>query len=221
MKDFQVINAFHLKILAIVTMLIDHIGMIFFPNVMLFRIVGRVAFIIFAFLLVEGTQHTGNFEKYLLRLLLWAFLSEIPYDIARSGSYFYWEAQNIFWTLFIGVLGVHLIQQAQSIFLQSLIVVLTFVVIDLVKADYGIYALCVIYTFFLLRKKIYYSLILVQLISVVASFSGYGFQYFAFLGLCPILLYNGKQGKKTGNIFYTFYAIHLIFFSIIRYYLPT
>lgn len=100
MKDFQVINAFHLKILAIVTMLIDHIGMIFFPNVMLFRIVGRVAFIIFAFLLVEGTQHTGNFEKYLLRLLLWAFLSEIPYDFARSGSYFYWEEQNIFWTLF-------------------------------------------------------------------------------------------------------------------------
>ena len=80
MKKF--LSNFDLKILAIITMTIDHIGAIVYPNIDIFRIIGRVSFPIFAFLLVEGFKHTSNKLKYFLRLILFAIITQPIYDYA-------------------------------------------------------------------------------------------------------------------------------------------
>lgn len=109
-----------LKLIAVVTMLIDHIGAAVIWNLFsvvtaedydvleqvyhIFRNIGRTAFPIFVFLLVEGFFHTHSRKKYFGRLALSALLSEIPYDMAFHGMFPYWEDQNVFWTFCIGFL---------------------------------------------------------------------------------------------------------------------
>ena len=100
----KVLNTFTLKMIAIVSMLIDHVGYIFFPEVMLFRIIGRISFPIFAYVLAEGVYYTKDITKYMLRLGTFALLSEIPYDLAIMGSVLEFSHQNVFFTLFFGVL---------------------------------------------------------------------------------------------------------------------
>ena len=102
------LDSFQLKWIAIITMLIDHVGAIFFPGNLVFRYVGRIAFPIFCFQLVEGFFHTRNIEKYMLRLGIFAIISEIPYDLAFRGNILDFEHQNVFFTLFLGILMLYL-----------------------------------------------------------------------------------------------------------------
>ena len=92
-----------LKITALITMIIDHYGAIFQGNIIIYRIIGRLAFPIYCFLLVEGYTHTSNIKKYASRLIAFAIISEIPFDLAFFGKIGF-EHQNIFFTLFIGCL---------------------------------------------------------------------------------------------------------------------
>jgi hypothetical protein len=87
-----------LKTLALFTMVIDHYGAIFQSDIIIYRIIGRLAFPIYCFLLVEGYFHTSNIKKYAARLLIFAFISEIPFDLAFFGHVGF-EHQNIFFTL--------------------------------------------------------------------------------------------------------------------------
>lgn len=117
-----------LKMTAIITMLIDHIGAVVLARLLIsgqgntwiyqlyfvLRTIGRIAFPIFCFLLVEGFKHTGNHKKYALRLFVFALISEIPFDLALSSSILELEYQNVFFTLFIGLLtisGFHVVQE--------------------------------------------------------------------------------------------------------------
>ena len=103
-----------LKNIACFTMLTDHFFAILFYNYMrlhpvngawdpqlekvyrMGRAVGRISFILFAYLIVEGVIYTGSRGRYLLRLFLFALLSEIPFDLAFSGKAVDWSAQNIY-----------------------------------------------------------------------------------------------------------------------------
>ena len=101
-KQQGLFNNFTLKMIAIISMLTDHVGCILFPDELIFRAIGRIAFPIFCFLVVEGFFHTRNTWNYLMRLCIFAILSEIPFDLAFFGKVFYLQKQNVFMTLALG-----------------------------------------------------------------------------------------------------------------------
>ena len=82
--------------IALVTMLIDHIGAIFYPDMIALRVIGRIAFPIYCFLLVQGFLHTSNLKKYMVRMGVFALLSEVPFDLARTGYWLDLGRQNVF-----------------------------------------------------------------------------------------------------------------------------
>ena len=91
-------SAFTLKLIALVTMIIDHVGAIFFPQFIWLRYIGRLSMPIYAFLLVQGYMHTRNFNRYALRMGIFALLSEVPYDLLFQGTWLEFQRQNILFT---------------------------------------------------------------------------------------------------------------------------
>ena len=169
-KSKKGISGSTLKIIAIVTMFIDHVGATIVQRELyngysvmaigiIMRLIGRLAFPIFCFLLVEGFLHTSNIKKYATRLFLFALFSEIPFDFAFYKAFFAWEHQNVFFTLFIGILvmfGVDFVRKKYKenkslrTLLVSLVIVVGMVVAELIKCDYaslGILVILVLYLF--------------------------------------------------------------------------
>src|SRR5699024_1545653 len=110
------LSNFDLKLIAIITMTIDHIGVVFgtlFYN--LLRAVGRLSFTIFAYLLTEGYVHTKSFSKYFFRILVLALISEVIYDYVFYGSFIYISANNIFFTLAVGLLTLFLLDKCKGL----------------------------------------------------------------------------------------------------------
>ena len=99
-----VMTAFVLKLIACLTMLIDHVGYIFFPRTYLLRFIGRIAFPIYCFQIVQGYRHTSNFRGYLGRVALFSLISEVCYDLAFHNTWFDPTDQNVYFTLFLGLL---------------------------------------------------------------------------------------------------------------------
>ena len=93
------ITSFALKWIGIVSMIVDHIGRMFFPDIWVFTAIGRLAFPIFALLTAVGFMYTANIFRYGIRLFLLALLSEPIFDYAFFGTFFYPDRQNVFFTL--------------------------------------------------------------------------------------------------------------------------
>lgn len=101
-------STFVLKLIAASSMLIDHIGYLFFDDMQWLRIVGRLAFPIFAFLIVEGAVHTRDFKKYVMRLSVFALISEIPFNLAMRGRLIDTGGSNVLVTFVIGLICIAL-----------------------------------------------------------------------------------------------------------------
>lgn len=139
------LTAFHLKLIALATMIVDHIGVVLVP-VPFLRNIGRVAFPLYAFLIAEGCRHTRSRERYLLRLGLLALVSEIPFDLAfhswaadilSLAKIFHWAVDflnltNVFYTLFLAVFCIHIYEtlrrRGANIKLMSLIPAVLFLI---------------------------------------------------------------------------------------------
>lgn len=112
------LTGYHLKLIALITMFIDHIGAAFFPQVWFLRAIGRISFPIYVFLIAEGCRYTSDRFKYAMRLGLFALISEIPYDLALYPDYFklgglgrnFVEYTNVFYTLCMGVAAIQLFE---------------------------------------------------------------------------------------------------------------
>ena len=113
------ISAAMLHIIAMTFMLMDHLWATLLPAQDWLTCVGRLAFPIFAFMAVEGYFHTHDFKKYALRMLLFAVISEIPFDFMYGGTWFYPVHQNVIWTLLLGLLGINIIARSLPYFLSQ------------------------------------------------------------------------------------------------------
>lgn len=212
-----------LKWIAIVTMFIDHIGAFLlepllvnghlgnqFSGVnMVLRLVGRLSFPLFAFLLVEGFVHTRNIKRYLLRLGIFALLSEVPFDLAKEGVLLEFTYQNIFFTLFIGLLTITVFDQVkEEKYLKWLPLVIGMVLAEVFRTDYAAYGILVVFLFYYFRSN-------KELRNLVAGLLLLS-QATAIFALIPIHLYNGKRGQQNQSFFYLFYPFHLLFFFLIQ-----
>ena len=224
------LSNFDLKLIAIITMTIDHIGVVFgTPFYNLLRAVGRLSFPIFAFLLTEGYVHTKSFSKYFLRLLVLAVISEIIYDYVFFGSFIYRGANNIFFTLALGLLTLFLLDKSKSLIKRYfkdkvdlfiilpitylLIIVIMGLMGEFLNFSYGMLGILVISFFYLFKTNFPLVVISVSLSTLIL---GEGVQYFSLFSLILIYFYNQKLGKKSKLFFYLYYPLHILVLGFIK-----
>ncbi len=210
-KNFG-LDGFVLKSIAMVAMLIDHMGAVLFPQYLGMRMIGRIAFPIYCFLLVEGAMHTSDIRKYELRLFLFALVSELPFDLAFQGTIDF-NHQNVFFTLLLGVIGIDLAQRWKSKLNTILIFIILVIVAEFLRTDYGGSGIVFIFFYYLLYQK----KVIKQLAFVLENYLlyGSGVQIYASFAVLPMLLYNGKKGPSLKYVFYVFYPAHLLILYLI------
>lgn len=218
-----------LKIIACIAMLIDHMGLILFPKVLVLRFIGRLAFPIFAFLLAEGCFYTKNKLRHFLVLAGFAIIMQVVLFIATGMTAF-----SIFMHFSIAVGICHLIdltdkcfRKKQIILAVGFILIILFLLVGVVYVDnttsylrsnYGMYAVFIPVVMYLVRKYIkkfhlFVNVFLICLSMVVMHY----FYPYALYQLCGcfaaliVLLYNGKKGKfNLKYLFYIFYPLHMV-----------
>lgn len=236
------ITSFSLHIMAMLFMLCDHLwGTIISGNDWL-TCIGRLAFPIYAFMIVEGYFHTKNLKKYVHRLLLFAVLSEIPFNLAMGSRIFYPIHQNVLWAFLIAIGLIHWNEKVKekTILIRILTVIASIVIgyvsglvtfVDFYHA--GILTVLVFY-FFKGKKWWCYAAQLICLWYInVEMLSGFSYevtfahrtffltrQGFALGALIPIWLYRGTQGyhsKTWQYVCYAFYPVHLLILGIVKF----
>lgn len=202
------LHSFQLKWIAIITMLIDHTGAVLFPYEPGFRIIGRIAFPIFCFLIVEGFSHTKDVKRYMLRLFLFALLSEVPYDLAFHGRAWYPERQNVFFTLFLGVFLLYFLERSNETLLKFCAVFFIMYTAEFLCTDYGGRGILLITVYDVFREKKETAL------GAGAAWNLlYGWrkiQNYGILATFFLAFYNGKRGPNIKFFFYAFYPAHLL-----------
>ncbi len=261
---WQFVSGSTLKILALVTMIIDHIGASFLESLITawngglhprtaleklpflyfnwmgdyaklwdvywsLRLIGRLAFPIYCFLLVEGFRHTHDKKKYAQRLGIFALISEVPFDLAffgKPGTYL--DHQNVFWTLLFAFLAMWFLEKTAAVWAAEekkgrrvLIslgrvfgAIAIAVIAQLLNTDYGALGVACILILYGLRKR--------QLIQApVGAFCFWMTESFwtVPLAFVPVLFYNGKRGLRLKIFFYVIYPLHLLILGLLRVYL--
>ena len=239
-KNFE-LTAAVLHIIAMTLMLMDHLWATLLPAREWLTCAGRVAFPIFAFMAVEGYFHTRSFKKYILRMLLFAVLSEIPFDLMYGGTWFYPVHQNVLWTFLLGLLGVWLMEQVRKkgktwmyLLVCVLVVPAGLVLGTLCMVDYYGVGVLTVFVFYFLHGRKWWCFLgqlaalywlnvevlgglmyPVQLLGMEFELCQQGL---ALLALIPIWLYRGRQGyhsKPFQYLCYAFYPVHMLLLVVV------
>ncbi len=248
-ERFFCLSGAALKWIAMITMLIDHIGAVVmeyglyyqggaapFRRILaagngqwlyvlqrLMRMIGRPSFLLYSFLLVEGFIHTRSRKRYALQMLLFAFISEIPFDMAASNRIFHLGYQNVFFEFLIGLAVLTGMEQAQirgktPLAVEAgkiLSVALGCMAAVLIQSDYdyiGIIIIAAFYEFHESRSGRSLSAAVLGGLETLDLNYGVG-----ALAAVPIWFYNGKRGKQRFKyLFYWFYPVHLVVLVLIR-----
>ena len=227
-------------------MLSDHVGDAVISNFPILNLIGRIAFPIFAFQSVQGYMHTKDFKKYMFRLFVFAFISQIPFSLFLS-TYTKEFALNIFFTFLLGLLSLFLYDKCKNKFIGFLFVIINSIIGQLIKVDYGAFGILLIFNFYFFESefekicKVQYIKLfninisckkfLMAIMSTIICFVRY-IPYivkapsfityyilnwlFTSLSLIFILAYNQKQGPKIKYLFYIFYPWHLLILYFIH-----
>ena len=231
-----------LHIIAMIFMLCDHLWGTIIPGNDWLTCIGRISFPIFAFMIVEGYFHTKNLKKYVCRLMVFAVLSEIPFNLAMGSRIFYPIHQNVLWSFLISIGLISLNEKAkrtQKIWIQigtgGLTVLLGFIIGLVTMVDFYHAGILTVLVFYFFRERKWWSYI-GQLLCLwyinTELLGGLGYeihlfgqnyfilrQGFALFALIPIWLYRGKQGyhsKMLQYSYYAFYPLHLLILGIIK-----
>ena len=187
-------------------MLLDHIGAVFLPWPWL-RILGRLAFPIYCFLLCEGLRHTRSLHRYLLRLGVVGLLAEIPFDLLFYGELTFVH-QNVMFTLILGLLASVAVERLETPWQKAAAVVLTILAAELLGTDYGGIGVLLILTLAVGRD-----LRLWAVMMAVLFLAAGGVQIFGLLALIPIGLCSGRRtgwGRWWMNGFYPAHLVALL-----------
>lgn len=239
-KSFDVSSA-ALHIMAMAFMLLDHMWATVTPGNEWMTCIGRIAFPIFAFMIVEGYFHTRSFKKYMIRLLIFAVISEIPFDLMYEGAIIYPYHQNVIWTFLLSLLIIRAIEAVKTkhklwltILVSVLIVPIGMLLGTVAMLDYYGAGVAMVLTFYFFRGRKWWcyvgQLILMSWLNL-ELLGGYYYpvtifgrefeilqQGFAMLALIPIWLYKGRQGyhnKTFQYICYAFYPGHILILDIL------
>lgn len=215
-------NSFYLKIIACITMFLDHYARLFEPIIYPLTYIGRFAFPIFAFQASIGFERTKNFKKYLLRLLLFAIISQIPFYL------YFGQGINVIFTILFGILSIYfykLLTLKKLHILGFSSTILIAYLAEILKFDYGFYGVILIFVFYITRNS---------KILMTTSFAFLTIAFFVhklhthfnivyiyhliytLLAIIPILFYNKKEGRKTKFFLYIFYPLHIILLYLIK-----
>ena len=226
---YKILSGSALKCIALFTMIADHVGkhLMNGPGIVFLRIgqstlslrslmttAGRLAFPIYCFLLAEGFLHTHDRIKYGVNLLLFALISEIPWNLEHTGTLLY-AKQNVFFTLFLGFSGLCCIEGLRTKPRLQLAVLLALLLTAIfLKADYGVIGFGFILLLYLLRNQR-----ILQAVLGTCFLTGVS-RWVGGLAFIPINLYNGKRGFIRGPVlkyaFYAAYPLHLFVIYLIK-----
>ena len=260
-SHIQFLTGNSLKVIAVLSMVVDHLCKIIFQwllsnhwgvmvdngqmsweqfqkidNFIRFDLqsIGTIAFPLFCFLLAEGFQHTKNKKRYVGLMFIFALISEIPFDIGFFSQYsqmegtfpFYLKYQNVFFTLFLGLLTLVCLERLscksevrtdkiKSAILQVICVATLALVAELIRCDYGMQGILFISAFYICRNHRIYQVLLFLL--AYMGTTGNQPPLCTLLACLLILLYNGKRGKlKLKYFFYVFYPAHIFILYLIQ-----
>ena len=220
----KILSGSMLKLIAVITMLIDHIAAYLIPhhwvlftafgyNITLYRIMrnlGRWAFPIFAVLLIEGFIHTHNRTKYGISLAVFALISEIPWNLVHSGTLFF-QGQNVFFTLLLGFLGLCVLEHLQNHLLQAGALIALALLAVVLRSDHSAIGFAFIMLMYALREH--------EPVRPLTAFL-FNNHWWVMSAFLPISLYNGKRGFVKGKVlkyaFYAFYPIHLFVIYLVQ-----
>lgn len=213
-----------LKTIAMVFMLVDHIAYVMIERGLGYggdlyminrtmRSMGRLAFPIFCFTIVEGFQRTSNSREYLKRLIIFALISEIPFDLAFRGRMFSMDLQNVFWTLAFGLAAMIIYNDVfMAGWKKAIGLLVCFYLPYRFHTDYSVYGVLAIFLMYLFRKE-----------PIKMCMAGYillllqnPIEVWAIFGFVLILLYNGQRGRGNKKIYYWFYPAHLMVLVLLK-----
>ena len=201
-----------LKLLAMLTMTLDHIGVQMFPGALWLRIVGRLAFPIYAYMIAEGCAHTRNRRKYLLQMAGLALLCQLVYFFAM-GSLF----QCILVTFTLSILLIYAYDTGSRPLTALALLGMAFVTVALPRLlpgtdfaiDYGFFGVLVPVAAYLGETRREKLLFTAGALAALAWSVG-GIQWYSLAALFPLALYGGQQGKgRMKWLFYLYYPLHL------------
>lgn len=188
------------------------------------RLIGRLAFPIFCFLLVEGFYYTHNLLRYAGRLLLFALISEVPFDLALSDKWVYWKYQSVYWTLFLGLLclwGIEAVKialrknsKAFRTFFETLILLAGMAASVFMRTDYSAAGILTIVLMYYYRKDRFSEMAAGCTVLCLLSSP---FEVTAYSVIPLVKRYNGERGIELKYLFYAFYPAHLAILSLICY----
>ncbi|MBS5989524.1 TraX family protein [Anaerococcus hydrogenalis] len=224
------INGAVLKYIAFISMFIDHFNKAIITPYLnyqqplvaistIFDIIGRIAFPIFAFMIVEGFYKTKSRGKYLRNLLIFAIISEIPYDMFQSKVFINNRSQNIMWALALGLLTLIIVDKLKGkiknkytwLILSILVVGVNAIIATLLSFDYDYYSIIIIFILYLFYDK--------RLVGSLISYLVIIKEVYAILGFAVINFYNGEKGKQNKLFNYLFYPVHLLILGLCRFWL--
>ena len=232
LKKIQILNGAQLKYIAFISMLIDHINKgIILPYLevgstlskisTVFDVLGRIAFPLFSFFIVEGFFKTHSRKKYLLNLLFFAVISEVPYDMFSSKVFLEFRLNNVLFSLALSLIFIWILDEFRNkfeekigkcwLFISIPLLVVMYFASTFVSGDYDFHAILTAFFFYIFYNR--------PIASAVFAYLSIIKEVWSILGFGLTIMYNGEKGKQNKLFNYLFYPVHLLILGLLRMYL--